>query len=128
MALTYRGLRLLLLARAVAPVRCAAVCTKRAYTVHRLLCLPKPSSKVHRGHRQKPRLRHGAVLPTPAAAHPRPASPPDHHLRIALFNCRSVGPALRRSEIAEFIHDNDLDVIILTEAWQRVATRGSAQI
>ena len=88
-----------------------------------LLCLRIPPKKAHRGHRRRPRLRNGAVLPTPKDCKSRSHSSLPNTttpLRIALFNAQSVSStqqASKRTEIVEFIQDNDLDILILTETW-----------
>ena len=36
-----------------------------------------------------------------------------------MFNDQSVGPREKRTEIVEFIRDEDVDVMFLTEAWMK---------
>ena len=38
---------------------------------------------------------------------------------MACFNARSVGSKFRRTEIGDFLTDNDIDILLLTEAWHK---------
>ena len=45
-----------------------------------------------------------------------------HHKRcfsLFLFNARSVGTSRKKTEICNFITDNDVDIMFLTETWLR---------
>ncbi|KAL8583731.1 hypothetical protein ACOMHN_000352 [Nucella lapillus] len=42
-----------------------------------------------------------------------------NQLCVCLFNAKSVGVARKRTAIADFLADNDVDVMVLTETWLR---------
>ena len=79
-----------------------------------LPCFHKPARKAHRGRRRKPRLRRSPSLPTKSKP---PAVTTSSPVRVAMFNASSVGKAVKRVEIAEFIRDTDLDFLFITETW-----------
>ena len=45
----------------------------------------------------------------------------ENTLLVCLFNARSVGTSKRRSDTSTFILDNNIDIMLLTETWQRPA-------
>ena len=46
-------------------------------------------------------------------------TPPSDQLCVCLFNAHSVGPASTRNQITDFILDNNIDIMLLTETWLR---------
>ena len=97
-----------------------------------LPCFRKPRKRAHRGHRKNRRrnVALGCSLPTDTAPDTAPAtnckspcsSPHSDSVNIALFNARSIlgsSTESKRIEICEFIQDNDLDVMFITETWLR---------
>ena len=94
-----------------------------------LQCKRKPTKRAHRGHRKK-RLRNAALVCNPSAVSSQASTDMQSRtlptrsdtLNIALFNARSLRGAKcdnKRDEICEFIRDNDLHLMFITETWFR---------
>ena len=47
----------------------------------------------------------------------RPSTKKTRKVKVAVFNARSVGEKSKRSAVSDFIVDNDVNVLCLTETW-----------
>ena len=92
---------------------------------HHLSCFRKPARRAHRGHRKK-RMRHSTLVCNTYSNQSKTSnqdpSTSDSSISVALFNARSIlGSSCdqKRDEIREFIKDNNLDLLFITETWLR---------